>query len=189
MTRTKTDTAPEEQVPGAAAFAHGEALAEEAVAKAEAGGFFKALGAARTMAKAADAFEAAANLGHVEAMYVLVRIYEAGAGVHKDPKQAKEWLFKAAEHGHREAQYNAAGLFMMLNAPGAKDKGIELFTSAAEQGHAKAQCILGGIHALGEHLPKDVEKAIEWYAKAADQGLVEAQRHLAHLVELRDEAI
>ena len=187
MTGTKAGTPPEGEAPGAAEFARGEALAREAAAKAGSGGFFKALGATWTMAKAADAYEAAANLGHAEAMYVLVRIHEAGAGVHKNPEKAKDWLFRAAEHGHREAQYNAGGLFMVLDAPRAKEKGIELLTSAAEQGHAKAQYILGVKHALGEDLPRDVDKAIEWCARAADLGLEEARRYLAHLVELRDE--
>ena len=46
---------------------------------------------------------------------------------------------------------------------------------AADQGNAKAQCVLGGYYRKGEGVPKDAVEAAKWYRKSADQGLAVAQ--------------
>ncbi|HEY9786470.1 MAG TPA: tetratricopeptide repeat protein [Candidatus Obscuribacterales bacterium] len=51
----------------------------------------------------------------------------------------------------------------------------------AENGHAKAQTILGLLYENGLGVEKDMERAIFWMEKAASQGVAEAENHLGHL--------
>ncbi len=53
----------------------------------------------------------------------------------------------------------------------------------AEQGHAKAQTILGVMYANGEGVPQDDKEAVKWYRKAADQGYAKAQTNLGWMYE------
>ena len=49
------------------------------------------------------------------------------------------------------------------------------YRRAAEQGHAKAQMRLGGLHHVGLGVPHDWTLAAKWYRRAAEQGLARAQ--------------
>lgn len=48
----------------------------------------------------------------------------------------------------------------------------------AEQGHATAQYLLGGMYKLGVGLPQNNAEAAKWFRKAAEQGITEAQNYL-----------
>ncbi len=48
----------------------------------------------------------------------------------------------------------------------------------AEQGHAKAQVMLGGMYASGKGVPQDYAEWVKWYRKAAEQGHAKAQNKL-----------
>jgi TPR repeat protein len=58
-------------------------------------------------------------------------------------------------------------------------KAVELFTRAAEQGHARAQCVLGLCFRQGRGVAQDKEKAVEWYTRAAKQGDEMAAKELS----------
>jgi len=58
---------------------------------------------------------------------------------------------------------------------GNDDEAFRCFSKAAEQGHVKAQYLLGMHYGNGQGVPKDKEKAFYWYTKAAEQGYAEAQ--------------
>ena len=60
-------------------------------------------------------------------------------------------------------------------------KAVELYTKAAEQGHAVAQFNLGKCYYDGEGVEQDMQKAVEWYTKAAEQGDEDAQEALKRL--------
>ena len=45
----------------------------------------------------------------------------------------------------------------------------------AEQGHAKAQTILGFMHTEGLGAPRDYVEAVKWYRMATEQGFADAQ--------------
>lgn len=51
-------------------------------------------------------------------------------------------------------------------------------TTAAKQGLAGAQNVLGRMYLNGQGVPKDDEKSVEWFTKAAEQGHAEAQHNL-----------
>ncbi|MCC7529173.1 MAG: sel1 repeat family protein [Candidatus Melainabacteria bacterium] len=51
----------------------------------------------------------------------------------------------------------------------------------AENGHPKAQHVLGMLYQNGLGVEKDIKLAIYWLEKAAEQGLKEAESYLGHL--------
>jgi serine/threonine protein kinase len=57
-------------------------------------------------------------------------------------------------------------------------KAVELFTAAAERGHAAAQYYLGLMYAEGRGVPEELEVAVHWFEQAARQNLVEGQFYL-----------
>ena len=58
---------------------------------------------------------------------------------------------------------------------------IRGFRVHAEQGHAEAQLMLGGMYADGRGVLKDDAEAVRWYRLAADQGLAVAQNSLGFM--------
>ena len=49
----------------------------------------------------------------------------------------------------------------------------------AQQGNAKAQCMLGFCYEAGQGVAKEMGEAVKWYKKAAEQGNSIAQNNLA----------
>lgn len=47
---------------------------------------------------------------------------------------------------------------------------VSFFQKAANQGHAKAQTLLGACYYDGEGVAQNKQKAVEWYQRAAEQG-------------------
>jgi len=84
-----------------------------------------------------------------------------------------EWseeTIEAAKQGDAEAQYVLA----TGTSSSSKDK-FAWLSKAAEQGHAKAQCILGYCYEDGDEVTKDIKEAVKWFHKAAEQGNTDAQ--------------
>ena len=52
---------------------------------------------------------------------------------------------------------------------------LVLLSTAAEQGHAKAQAHLGGMYIIGQSVPQDYVQGYMWLALAAAQRLESAQ--------------
>lgn len=83
---------------------------------------------------------------------------------------------KRAKTGDVIAQYNL-GIYYGFGGFCVKPDGKEAFkwySKAAEQGHVKAQFILGNGYIHGSWGGKDVSQAFKWYRKAAEQGYAEA---------------
>lgn len=67
--------------------------------------YLEGTGVDKDVNEALKLFSAAAELGDVQAMYLLGSIYEDGdEGVKKDVKEAKKWYKKAAAEGYEPAQ-------------------------------------------------------------------------------------
>jgi len=60
---------------------------------------------------AAEWFQRAAELGHVEAMVELGLCYELGCGVEQSDEQALDWYTKAANLGHATAKFSVGEIF------------------------------------------------------------------------------
>ena len=58
---------------------------------------------------------------------------------------------------------------------------IDELRRAADQGHAKAQNLLGMAYDNGYEVPQDDAQAAEWYRRAADQGHADAQTNLGFM--------
>ncbi len=110
-------------------------------------------------------FIAQAETGDSHEMYCMGRYYLDGvSGVPKNLAKAKEWMTKAAELGHRDAQY-AMGNFYRVEDPKEAQK---WYLKAAEQGHAQAQIDLAQLYCEGDMY--DDKESQKWLIKAAQQG-------------------
>ena len=110
-------------------------------------------------------------------------------GEQSDFAGALQWLHKAAEAGHLQAQTDLGGIYLQGG------KGVEpnpqeafrWFSKAAEQGSMEALIYLGSMLCSGQGCTKDVAKAQEYLKKAAAAGLPEAQYRLGMLL-LQDDS-
>ena len=96
-----------------------------------------------------------------------------------DPVQ---WYRKAAEQGHKKAQYQLgllyeAGRGVTQNATQA----VQWYRWAGQQGDPDAQYRLGDLYFFGSGLARSDVHATEWYRRAAEQGHDDAQCCLASL--------
>jgi len=55
---------------------------------------------------------------------------------------------------------------------------FESFLSLAEQGHARAQFVLGNMYVEGKGVQQDYAEAKRWFHRAAEQGYTQAQNYL-----------
>ena len=100
-------------------------MAKEWFCKAAAQGHFEALtnigvvnsrggkGMRQSDAKVVKYFRRAADEGQPTAQFKLGETHEEGRGVGKSLQLAKEWYFKAADQGHKDAQMDLASLISM----------------------------------------------------------------------------
>lgn len=111
-----------------------------------------------------------------QALYSRGLMYLEGKRVPRDYQKAADWIGKAAEAGHPEAQHDLGLMYY-------KGRGVELdyqkacewFAKAAEAGHATARYNMGVMYENGYGVPKDMARAAEWYQEAAAQGHAKAQ--------------
>ncbi len=96
-----------------------------------------------------------ADEGDVESQFALARIYKDGTGVEINSIASTFWLRKAAQRGHKEAQYHLGNLLAETN----NDKeAIEWLEKASQQGHAQAGYSLAALlskEELTNHAHKD----------------------------------
>src|ERR1044071_6792135 len=101
-----------------------------------------------------------------------------------DEKNNVEDLYRAAENGNIEAQYNLGWLYEEGEGT---EKNLEVafhwYQKAAENGNINAQYNLGYLYERGEGTEKNLEKAFYWYQKAAENGNLNAQYNLGYLYE------
>lgn len=122
----------------------------------------------------------AATQGIEEAQMLLAAWFlEGGRGVDRNEEAAVMWYQAAAEqHSNAEAQAYMALCYEL--GDGVEEdlsKALELYRSAAEQGHPEAQ------FSLGEHA-SHFKEAVRWYTRAADQGHANAMWKLALCYQL-----
>jgi V8-like Glu-specific endopeptidase len=121
----------------------------------------------------------ASHINHVYVQLVLGRMYEEGAGVTKDLKQAAAFYQKAADQGFANAQSNLGWMYCYgYGVQQDYNQAIAWYQKAADQGNAFAQDLLGDIYYYGYGVQQDYNQAREWYQKAADQGHVKTQVNL-----------
>lgn len=105
-----------------------------------------------------------------------IRHYEDILYKVSSPKKRFEACVKAAEDGHRQAQYDLAVYYTegKMIAHDSK-KAAFWFYWAAKQGHAVAQYELGRCFEDGIGLAKNPEEAFKWYLRSAKQNYDKAK--------------
>lgn len=112
-----------------------------------------------------------AQQGDADAQFRLGEAYKD-----KDPEQALAWILKAAEQGHRSAQYDL--YFYYCEITGNLEQANIWLKKAAEQGHCYAQIQLAWNYYHGDGVERSPQLSAMWLEKAAEQGLIDAQRFL-----------
>ena len=107
-----------------------------------------------------------------------------------DCKVAVEKKSKATANKAEDAEscYRTAEDYYYGNngKPEDEEKAVKWYLKAAEQGHAKAQYMIGECYFAGRGVDEDEDEAAEWYLKAAEQGHAKAQFELGRIYYLAD---
>jgi len=125
----------------------------------------------------------AAEGNHAPAQLYLAELYETGgAGLTRDPVQARAWTDRAARLGDRKAMHNLA-LFHVNGEGGPVDvpAAASWFRRAAEGGLVDSQYNLGYLYEQGRGVPASPAEAYKWYLIASRQGDAEARASVERL--------
>lgn len=115
----------------------------------------------------------AATDGYAQAQLMVGKI------IKNDPKQAVEYLKKAAEQRMPEAQYELGIIYLEgIGVPRHESMAIEYLEKSAAQGFADAQNRLG-IYYKESNSKNNLIDAVEWFRRAAVQNHIAAQKNLA----------
>lgn len=125
--------------------------------------------------EALEYFRRSAAQGYTEAQFELGAMYAAGEGVGRDPAEARRWMTRAAQAGHRPAIVVLADAYIGggLGVEEAERRGpeaLQWIRLAAEHGHAPALDRLAAAYRNGEMgLGVNVQEAaaLEVRARAA----------------------
>ena len=134
--------------------------------------------------KAYECYKAAADLGNMDAVARIGRLYLDGNGVEKNLKTTITLLKKAANAGSARGQ-NTLGYCYECGLGVEYDikEAIIWYRKAATQGYATAQANLGLCYENGKGVEYDIEEAVKWYRKAAVQGFAQSQYNLGRCYE------
>lgn len=132
--------------------------------------------------EAASLYQRAAGLGSPGAMYNLGVMLEAGRGVPRDERKARDWYAKAGEAGEVKAMVLLGDMFARGRG-GARDltEAVAWFERGARGGDPLAMSNLAYMLESGTGTPRDQARAVEWYREAAKAGDAEAMCNLAAL--------
>lgn len=144
-------------------------------------------GTRREPPRAAAFYRKAASLGDTPAMYKLGMILLHGTlGEMKNPREAINWLKRAAEQADEENPHALHELGLLHELPNsqlvAHDPAYAkaLFMQAAYLGYTQSQYKLGQCFEYGAlTCPVDPRRSIAWYTKAAEKGDSEAELALS----------
>lgn len=144
-------------------------------------------GTRREPPRAAAFYRKAASLGDTPAMYKLGMILLHGSlGEQKTPREAINWLKRAAEQADEENPHALHELGLLHESPNSPLVQYDpvyaknLFTQAAQLGYTQSQYKLGQCYEYGSlTCPVDPRRSIAWYTKAAEKGDSEAELALS----------
>jgi TPR repeat protein len=146
------------------------------------------IGIEKNLVRAFEWYKKAAATGLSVAQYRLGFCYHYGIGTDCNLAMAVEYYSLSVAQGDFDAM-NELSAILINGADGIEQdevRGVELLRTAAEGGHGKAQCSLGGIllnpDLMGiTYVKQDVEEGIKWLRKSADQNIGTAECILAAL--------
>ena len=116
-------------------------------------------------------FEKAAELGNVDALYGLGKLYLRKDFEGYDPAKAAEYLEEAAKQEHSYAQYLLGKLLLRgEDIPQDLEAAIQWLEKSAEQDNQYAQYLLGKILLRGDGVEADPKQAVELLERSIEQG-------------------
>ncbi|KAF2459895.1 hypothetical protein BDY21DRAFT_275599, partial [Lineolata rhizophorae] len=134
-------------------------------------------------AYAAQLLTQAADLGHVQASFLLGEAYEHGRlGCPRDPALSVHFYNGAAQAGMPDAMMALCAWYMVGAEPVLEkdeNEAYEWAKRAAELGLPKAEYAVGYFTEMGIGCRRDVLEANRWYVQAADHGDDRAKQRLA----------
>ena len=146
--------------------------------------YARGMGVVKSDAVAADWFQRAADLGHIEAQRYLAFAHLHGRGVKKDEAEGVRQLRIAANWGDVPSQRQLGFHYATgSGVPYDPSEGVHWFRMAAEQGDFLAQYNLGLAYANGRGVPFNQAQSLHWYQLAANAGMPEAQCALGLVYE------
>ena len=119
--------------------------------------------------KAIEKHRLAARYGYADAQFKLALTYANGNGVAIDVGEAMQWLRKAAEQDHKEAQYNLA-LGLMFGPGPRPNEAVKWIQGLVNNEYKPAYRVLGWMYTTGTGLGKNVKEAVVWSAKGTKFG-------------------
>jgi serine/threonine-protein kinase len=141
-------------------------------------------GLTRDDVKAVDLYRQAAYQGFAKAQVNLGDMYFYGrGGLSQSYLDAQSWYLKAAQHDSPLAQFRL-GVMYEKGLGTNKDvlRAVQYYQSAANEGYAEAENLMGIFYATGTGgITEDDKQAVAWYQKAADQGFAKAEKNLGDM--------
>ena len=152
--------------------------------------YLNGYGVEQSYQEAIKLFKKSADIGNLDAKFLLGDIYKKGLGIPRDNEQADKYYkdvfevyLKRAENGNRLAQYNLGDMYIYGRGVDKNYKeGVEYLKKSAEQGYLKAKYKLANIYRDGIFADKNKEESdkyfkecFEFYKNEADIGDVFAQ--------------
>jgi TPR repeat protein len=131
----------------------------------------RALLAAGKVDQAMDAFEQAADAGHVRALFQLGYMHSTGTGTAVDRKQANAFYSQASDKGDPYGMTTwGRALFHGNGVERDTAKGLDLMLKAAAMGHTYAMNDLGAIFTEGRNgVPADKARAVAFLQAGVDR--------------------
>lgn len=114
-----------------------------------------------------------AQAGDLEARFTLAESYggRENFGLKRDPGLAVDWYRKAAEKGHREAQFKLGECYFHGQGVAQNhEEAVRWYLKSSQADLAEAQTMLGYCYMNGKGVAINVEEARLWLTKAAGQG-------------------
>lgn len=132
----------------------------------------KGVGRPADLAKAAELYKRAADLGSTAGLSELATLYRLGRGVPRDPARAEELWQKAAAAGDQPAYYNLAVLYgERSTSPEDQGEAGRWAKRGAEAGSSEAMTLHARNLYFGQHgQTRDVDGAFGWLERALAQG-------------------
>ncbi len=136
-------------------------------------------GVPKDPAEAMKWYRKAANLGNVNAQFMLGLLYRYGNGVPQDYAEAAKWYRKAADLGYTLAQKSLGEMYEEgQGMPQDYAEAMKWYREAADLGYGDACERLGEMYEKGCGVPQNSSEAAQWYRKAANLGDGEKQYEL-----------
>ena len=129
-------------------------------------------GAEKDDAQAMDWFRRAADLGDDNAMVIVGRMYDDGAGVEKSPAEARKSYDRAVQlTNNADALWCIAWQYRKgLGVKQDMKQAIAWFKKAADAGSVSAMGELGWFYSHSKAVGIDYGESLKWYEKAAENG-------------------